>query len=82
MSVSHVAAARDVAAPVPGCHGVMASGVYSIALAFLPGGMSAAAAGLDPLPSPPSLSSDRTRLTLRQAEVLFGARNRELQLMQ
>ena len=60
----------------------MLSGLRRLALAFLLGGLSAVAAGAEPAPSLASLNSDLARLTLRQAEIFFAARNRELQLGQ
>ena len=60
----------------------MLSGVRTLALAFLLGGLSAVAAGAEPVPSLASLNSDLGQLTLRQAEIFFAARNRELQLGQ
>ena len=58
----------------------MLSGLRTFAFAFLLGGLSAAAAGAEPAPGLASLNSDLERLTLRQAEIFFGERNRELQL--
>lgn len=49
------------------------------ALAFLLGGWSAVAAGAEPVPGLASYNSDLAQLTLRQAEIFFAARNRELQ---
>ena len=60
----------------------MLSGLRRLALAFLLGGLSAVAAGAEPAPSLASLNSDLARLTLRQAEIFFAARNRELQIGQ
>ena len=60
----------------------MLSGLRTFAFVFLLGGLSAAAAGAEPAPGPASLNSDLERLTLRQAEIFFAARNRELQLGQ
>lgn len=57
----------------------MKSGLCTFALAFLLGGLSAAAAGAEPASSPTSLSSDLEQLTLRQAEFFFAGRNREIQ---
>jgi cobalt-zinc-cadmium efflux system outer membrane protein len=82
MFIGQVAAARDVAAPIPECHDVMLSGLRKFALAFLLGGLSAAAAGAEPAPSLASLNSDLAQLTLRQAEIFFASRNREVQLGQ
>jgi cobalt-zinc-cadmium efflux system outer membrane protein len=53
-----------------------------LALAFLLGGVSAVAAGAEPVPGLASLNSDLAQLTLRQAEVFFTARNREVQIGQ
>lgn len=64
---------------VPGSHNMMMSGLRTFALAFLLGGWSAVAAGAEPAPSLASLNSDLTQLTLRQAEIFFVERNRELQ---
>lgn len=50
-----------------------------LAGAFLLGGLCAVAAGAEPAQSLASSSSDLTQLTLRQAEIFFGERNRELQ---
>ena len=58
----------------------MLSGLRKFALAFLLGGLSAAAAGAEPAPGVASLNSDLEQLTLRQAEIFFVERNRELQL--
>ena len=60
----------------------MLSGLRTFALACLLGGLSAAAAGAEPAPSSASLNSDLEQLTLRQAEIFFGACSRELQLAQ
>jgi cobalt-zinc-cadmium efflux system outer membrane protein len=57
----------------------MLSGLRTFALAFLLGGLSAVAAGAEPAPGLASLHSDLAQLTLRQAEVFFAVRNRELQ---
>jgi len=48
--------------------------------AFLLGGLCVAANGAEPLADSASLSSDLGQLTLRQAEIFFAARNREVQL--
>ena len=77
-----VAATRDVAAPIPGCLDVMVSGLCTFALAFLLGGLSAAAAGAQPASSLASFNSDLEQLTLRQAEIFFAGRNREIQFGQ
>jgi cobalt-zinc-cadmium efflux system outer membrane protein len=58
---------------------MMSSGLRRFALAFLLGGWSAVAAGAEPAPGLASLNSDLTQLTLRQAEIFFVERNRELQ---
>ncbi len=58
---------------------MMLSGLRTFALAFLLGGWSAVAAGAEPAPSLASLNSDLAQLTLRQAEIFFVERNRELQ---
>ncbi len=58
---------------------MMLSGLRTFALAFLLGGTSAVAAGAEPVPGLATLNSDLTQLTLRQAEIFFGGRNRELQ---
>jgi cobalt-zinc-cadmium efflux system outer membrane protein len=58
---------------------MMSSGLRTFALAFLLGGWSAVAAGAEPVPSLASLNSDLARLTLRQAEIFFVERNREVQ---
>jgi hypothetical protein len=60
----------------------MLSGLCTLVFAFLLGGFSAVAAGAEPAPGAPPLSSDLERLTLRQAEIFFGERGRELQLAQ
>lgn len=53
----------------------------SVAFAFLLGGMCAAATGAEPAAAGAApLSSDLEQLTLRQAEIFFAARNREVQL--
>ena len=59
----------------------MLSGLRTFALAFLLGGLSAAAAGAEPAPGVASLNSDLGQLTLHQAEIFFAERNRELRLM-
>ncbi len=82
MSRSQVAATRDVAALIPGCHDVMMSGLRTFVLCFLLGGLGAAAAEVEPAAGSASLNSDLAQLTLRQAEVFFLSRNRELQLTQ
>lgn len=82
MYTSQVAATRDVAASIPGCLDVMVSGLRTFALAFLLGGLSAAVAGAQPASSPASLNSDLEQLTLRQAEIFFAGRNREIQFGQ
>jgi outer membrane protein, heavy metal efflux system len=60
----------------------MLSGLRTFALACLLGGLSAAAAGAEPAPSSASLNSDLEQLTLRQAEIFFADRNREIQFGQ
>src|SRR5476649_96397 len=60
------------------CRSVMMSSVRGFAFAFLLGGLCAAAAGAEPAAGPASLSSDLEQLTLRQAEIFFAARNREI----
>jgi len=60
----------------------MSSGLRRFALAFLLGGLGAVVAGAEPAPGLASLNSDLGQLTLRQAEVFFAARNRELLLGQ
>ena len=50
-----------------------------LALAFLLGGWVAVAAGAEPAQGLASSSSDLAQLTLRQAEIFFTERNRELQ---
>src|SRR5450759_316560 len=82
MLANQVAATRDVAAPIPGCLDVMVSTLCTFALAFLLGGLSTAVAGAQPASSPASLNSDLEQLTLRQAEIFFAGRNREIQLGQ
>ena len=82
MLTNQVAATRDVAAPIPGCLDVMVSGLCTFALAFLLGGLSAAAAGAQPASSLASFNSDLEQLTLRQAEIFFAGRNREIQFGQ
>ena len=62
-----------------GCRGVMQLGLRSLVCAFLLGGMSVAAVAAEPPAAQASLSSDLEQLTLRQAEIFFAARNRELQ---
>lgn len=58
---------------------MMLSGLRRLAGAFLLGGLSAVAAGAEPVQGLASSSSDLTQLTLRQAEIFFAERNRELQ---
>ncbi len=58
---------------------MMLSGLRLFVLAFLLGSGNAVAAGAEPVPSLASLNSDLAQLTLRQAEIFFAARNRELQ---
>ena len=82
MLIGQVAAARNVAATIPECHNVMLSGLRTFALVFLLGGLNAAAIGAEPAPGAASLNSDLEQLTLRQAEIFFAARNREIQLGQ
>ena len=48
MFLGQVAATRDVAAFVPGCHDVMLSGLRTFVLYFLLGGLSAAGAEVEP----------------------------------
>lgn len=60
----------------------MVSGLRTFALAFLLGGLSAAAAGAEPARGVAPLNSDLEQLTLRQAEIFFAARNREVLLGQ
>lgn len=60
----------------------MLNSLRSFVFAFLLGGLSAAAAGAEPVAGTASLSSALEQLTLRQAEIFFGERNRELQLGQ
>ena len=59
----------------------MLSGLRTFALAFLLGGLSAAVAGAEPARGVAPLNSDLEQLTLRQAEIFFAERNRELRLM-
>lgn len=61
------------------CPDMMIS-MRSFVFAFLLGGQIVAANGAEPLADKPSLSSDLGQLTLRQAEIFFAARNREVQL--
>jgi outer membrane protein, heavy metal efflux system len=82
MLIRQLAAARDVAAIIPDCQSVMLSGVRTFAVVFLLGGLNATAAGAEPAPGAASLNSDLEQLTLRQAEIFFAARNREVQLGQ
>jgi len=79
---NQVAAIRDVAALIPGCHDVMLSGLRTFVLCFLLGGLSAAAAEIEPAAGSASFNSGLARLTLRQAEVFFASRNREIQFGQ
>ncbi len=72
MFTAQVAAIRDVATPFPKCHNVKLSGLRTFAFAFLLGGLSAAVAEAEPVPSLASLSSDLEQLPLRQAEFFFG----------
>src|SRR4051812_35400366 len=58
---------------------MMLSGMRTLAWAFLLGGLSAVAAGAEPAPNLASLDSALAQLTLRQAELFFSTRNRELQ---
>jgi len=60
----------------------MLSGLRTFALCFLLGGLSAAAADVEPAAGSASFNSDLAQLTLRQAEIFFASRNRELQLAQ
>ena len=52
----------------------------SFVFVFLLGGLSVAAVGAQPAADTASLSSDLGQLTLRQAEIFFATRNREVQL--
>ena len=61
------------------CRGVMKRGLRSFVRAFLLGGMAVAAVAAEPAAVQAPLSSDLEQLTLRQAEIFFAARNRELQ---
>ena len=60
----------------------MLSELRTIVLVFLLGSLSAVAAGTDPAPGAAPLNSSLEQLTLRQAEIFFAARNREVQLGQ
>ena len=62
------------------CPDMMMISLRRFVFAFLLGGLSVAANGAEPLADPASLSSDLGQLTLRQAEIFFAARNREVQL--
>ena len=57
---------------------MMLSGLRRLAWAFLLGGLSAVAVGAEPAQGLTSSSSDLAQLTLRQAEIFFVERNREL----
>ena len=57
---------------------MMLSGLRMLAWAFLLGGLSAVAVGAEPAQGLASSSSDLAQLTLRQAEIFFAERNREL----
>jgi cobalt-zinc-cadmium efflux system outer membrane protein len=61
------------------CRGVMMGSLSRFVFVFLLGGWCFAAAGAEPAAGPVPLSSDLGQLTLRQAEIFFAARNRELQ---
>ena len=61
------------------CRGVMMGSLSRFVFVFLLGGWSFAVAGAEPAAGSASLSSDLGQLTLRQAEIFFAARNRELQ---
>ena len=82
MLQSLVAATRDVAALIPGCHDVMLSGLRTFVLCFLLGGLSVAAAEIESAAGAASFNSDLGQLTLRQAEIFFASRNREIQIGQ
>ncbi len=58
---------------------MMLSGLRLFVLAFLLGSGNAVVAGAEPVSGLASSSSDLAQLTLRQAEIFFAARNRELQ---
>ena len=60
----------------------MLSGLRTFVFAFLLGGLNVAATGAEPAPGAASLNSDLEQLTLRQAEIFFAARNREIQFGQ
>ena len=60
----------------------MLSGLRTLVFAFLLGGLGVVAAGAEPAPGAAPLNSDLERVTLRQAEIFFGERGRELQLAQ
>ena len=78
----HVSATRDVAAIIPRCLDVMLSGLGTFVLCFLLGGLSAAYGAFEPAAGLASLSSDLVQLDLRQAEVFFASRKREIQFGQ
>jgi len=71
MFLGQVAATRDVAALIPGCHDVMMSGLRAFVLCFLLGGPSAAAAEVEPAAGLASFNSDLVQLTLHQAEIFL-----------
>ena len=78
MCHGQVAATRDVAALVPGCLDVMSSGLRTFVLCCLLGGLSAAAAEVEPVAGSASLDSALAQLTLRQAEVFLPVANMRL----
>ncbi len=81
MSDRQIAAARNMAVRKT-CPAANLSVVRKFVLVFLLGGLSVVASGAEPAPAAASLSSDLEQLTLRQAEIFFAARNREVQLGQ
>lgn len=58
----------------------MSSSLHVLGFAFLLGGLCAAAVGAEPAATVASFRSDLAQLSLRQAEIFFATRNRELQL--
>ena len=60
----------------------MWSGLRTFVLCILLGGSGIAAADVEPAADSASLNSALARPTLRQAEIFFASRNREIQLRQ
>ena len=77
-----VAPANAVAAPLRRCAASTLCGLRTFALAAYLGSVCAVAVAAEPLPAAAPMNASLEQLTLREAETLFAARNREVQIGQ